>query len=188
MIECKCGCGQQLEKYDRYGRERKYLHGHNRTKKNPKDVIRDNVKMDNDCWIWQGYKQTSGHGQLVYRSKSYGAHRFSYKVFNGDIAGKYVCHKCDNPSCVNPDHLYLGTPHDNIKDVVFRYRHPALKMIHTDEKITKIRELYETGKYKQADLVKMFSVEQSLISRWVRYRKRPYADCEINPTCFSGGE
>ena len=77
------------------------------------------VKSDN-CWEWTGKKQSSGHGQVILHrgAKQLGAHRVSWEIHNGSIPkGMYVCHKCDNPSCMNPDHLFIGTNLDNIKDM-----------------------------------------------------------------------
>ena len=72
-----------------------------------------NKKGDNECWEWQAYTDKNGYGQFQSRS----AHRCSYSMCNGDIPdGLIVRHKCDNPPCVNPNHLLLGTTADNVRD------------------------------------------------------------------------
>lgn len=82
--------------------------------------------VDNGCVEWVGSKNKKGYGLFNYNSKYEYAHRFSYRKANGltKIPDKmYVCHSCDNPSCINPDHLWLGTHADNMKDCVKKGRH-----------------------------------------------------------------
>lgn len=69
------------------------------------------------CWNWIGCKNKSGYGQFKMNKKQIGAHRLSYSIYKGEIKyGLFVMHTCDNPSCVNPNHLMVGTPLDNVKD------------------------------------------------------------------------
>jgi len=85
------------------------------------------IKGPDDCWEWSARKNNKGYGifsPLKYRS----AHRTSWFIKHGEIPkGMYVCHHCDNPSCVNPSHLFLGTAMDNFKDAVNKGR---IKPIH----------------------------------------------------------
>lgn len=77
-----------------------------------------------DCWYWRGAKHKLGYGLFNSVPGESKAHRASWRLHNGDIpAGMMVLHKCDVRCCVNPDHLYLGTQFDNMRDCVERGRH-----------------------------------------------------------------
>jgi hypothetical protein len=79
------------------------------------------------CWEWMASCINSGYGQIRVDGKGVLAHRFSYDHFIGPIPdGHYVCHHCDNPSCVNPEHLFLGTQSDNMMDRDNKGRHPSV--------------------------------------------------------------
>lgn len=81
-----------------------------------------NVCGENECWEWKGSKSKDGYGKFVALGNQL-AHRVSWIIHNGEIPkGLQVLHECDNPPCVNPKHLFLGTNHDNVLDKVKKGR------------------------------------------------------------------
>ena len=82
------------------------------------------VRPKTRCWIWTLCTTQRGYGRLSYRGKHRYIHHVSYEEFVGPILeGKQVCHRCDVPSCCNPDHLYLGSQTENLIDCVRKGRH-----------------------------------------------------------------
>lgn len=85
-----------------------------------------NVDRSGDCWNWTAWRDRNGYGSFRINAprKCVKAHRFSYAIANGGIpSGEHlVCHKCDNPSCVNPSHLFLGSPLTNARDMIQKKR------------------------------------------------------------------
>lgn len=80
-----------------------------------------------DCWNWIGSKNKKGYGKMTVNGKNSYVHRLSYEVSNNESLGDLLAlHKCDNPSCVNPSHLFSGTQSDNLKDMIGKGRgnHP----------------------------------------------------------------
>ena len=76
------------------------------------------------CWEWQGSRFRNGYGRICVRGKRIGTHRYVWEVERGAIPpGMCVLHRCDNPRCVRPDHLFLGTNSDNTQDMVQKRRH-----------------------------------------------------------------
>lgn len=99
-------------------------------------------KKDNGCWEWTGCKVKGGYGRYCIKNVMYLSHRVVMNCFDPNIV---VCHKCDNPPCVNPDHLFLGTNKDNTQDCVKKGRFKsngklpiAVICIETDTKYSSI--------------------------------------------------
>lgn len=77
----------------------------------------------NGCWIWTGYKWSTGYGAITIQNKRTLVHRYMYEAFFGKVKdGNMVCHKCDNPLCVSPLHLFEGTGSDNVQDAIKKGR------------------------------------------------------------------
>jgi len=116
------------------------------------------------CWIWMGSLMAQGYGYAGNKSNGQplSAHRRSWELHRGPIPkGKHVLHKCDIRCCVYPDHLYVGTHQDNMRDMHERGRHGMAKLTKAD--IPHIRSLLERG-YKAKDIAYAWGVDRSAIS------------------------
>lgn len=135
------------------------------------------INKKGECWIWSSARNNKGYGFFSYKGKATLAHRFSYEVYVGNIKkGFQICHICDNPACVNPKHLFMGTQIQNMKDCVQKKRnrpprgekHPSAKL--TINNVKKIRKMYETGNYFHKELGIMFGVTKQNIGDILNYK------------------
>ena len=120
------------------------------------------------CWYWTGATFNTGYGKIGFRDKQLTTHRLSYIINNGEIInGLQVLHSCDNRLCVNPNHLFLGTIQDNMKDMVLKGRQNKAKgENHGHAKLTN-SQVYEIRNFKgnQKDIAKKYGVTQQTISK-----------------------
>ena len=128
------------------------------------------IKCENGCWEWTGCKRSkrSGYGALKVNGKMYPAHRLAYQLWNGEIpVGMVVRHKCDNPPCVNPEHLEIGSYKDNTNDMMARGRasvgekQGCSKL--TEDDVREIRILRGFG-FTLKELGKMYAVHFATIA------------------------
>lgn len=140
-------------------------------------------KSPEECWEWTGCRFNTGYGMLGVGSKCRSTHRLSWELHFGPVpGGLWVLHRCDNRSCVNPAHLFLGTARDNYHDSRAKGRHSAAdrhgmrrhpERIRrgeqsnparlTDAKVVAIRQRYKAGGISQSALAREYGVTQSTI-------------------------
>jgi hypothetical protein len=92
-------------------------------------ILRMSIPVtESGCWLWTGAISKNGYGNLGWQGKTLRASRAAYTAFVGEIKNDFqINHKCDVRSCVNPDHLYAGTHHQNVEDMVERGRQPRTR-------------------------------------------------------------
>jgi len=124
------------------------------------------VRGADECWEWQASRHASGYGMFSRERTTTRAHRLAWELANGPIPdGLCVLHRCDNRSCCNPSHLFLGTIADNSRDMVEKGR--AARGIKngraklTRQDVRRIRQLYNTGNHTLAALGRQFGVTES---------------------------
>jgi hypothetical protein len=139
--------------------------------------LKRRIKKTDSCWIWVGCTSATrkGYGTLhTSNGKLLKAHRLVYEIAFGVILtqNQLVCHRCDNPPCVNPSHLFLGTHVDNRKDCVAKGRQAKGenngRAILTEAQVSEIRRLYGPYKMSVHKLGRMFGVSGQTIHRALR--------------------
>ena len=135
----------------------------------------DKVDFGNplSCWPWTASLNTSGYGQIRIDGKNVAAHRLVWESAFGELpAGMNVCHRCDNPPCVNPNHLFLGTQSDNMRDCATKDRanKPKGSAVHTSrltaDDVENIRA--NAMNLTQVALAELFGVSQASVSAILR--------------------
>lgn len=131
--------------------------------------------LPDECWEWQGARTKIGHGRFRIGGHFVYPHRYAYELFNGSIPeNKSVCHRCDNPPCVNPAHLFLGTHLENMRDKEMKgrgnkpngERHFATTL--KAEQVQLIRALYASGNYTYVELARKYGVSKACIGEIIK--------------------
>lgn len=130
---------------------------------------------ESGCWLWSGPATPRGYGVFGFNGQSQRAHRVSYSLAKGSIpAGIGVCHKCDTPACINPDHLFLGDQKANIADAVAKGRVTTLAANAVPRACRKLTDAQVlevlSSPARQSELAARFGVDKSVI-RLIRRRK-----------------
>ena len=120
-----------------------------------------------DCWEWRGTRNNKGYGKFWLNGRTDLAHRVSYRIHNGEIpAGLMVRHTCDNPPCVNPAHLLVGTRKDNAQDALERDRYlrgvDNFQAKLTEGQVRDIRRSWDAGE-TQVSMARRFGVSRAAI-------------------------
>lgn len=147
------------------------------------DMIRAEIRFhdkyipepNSGCWIWiSSIHPPTGYGMIRWgENKNARAHRISWEINKGPIpVGLYVCHRCDNRICVNPDHLFVGTAKDNADDCISKGRNSRGRMIYTavlfPEQVLEIRRRYSAKLNSQRELAREYGVTRGNIKMILR--------------------
>jgi hypothetical protein len=128
------------------------------------------VVLPSGCWEWRSAQGTQRYGQFRAEEGLKKAHVYSYEMARGPVPqGVYVLHSCDNPPCVNPAHLRLGTHIDNMQDVIDRERHQHQRKLSATQ-IEAIKAL--KGVMTQQDIATQFGINNSMVSRILSGKRR----------------
>jgi len=180
---CQCGCGELApvarktsdDLGHRVGEPVRYICGHS-SRRPLEERFWEKVDKRNpdQCWEWTGARDQQGYGSIRPFRK---ASRASWVIHFGSIPdGMYICHRCDNPSCVNPSHLFLGTNADNLRDMRAKGRAynpgtPGEKNVSaklTEIEVTEIRSRYANGEGSHSQLAAHYGVSSSLIGQIIK--------------------
>ena len=121
-------------------------------------------KLESGCWLWTAYRMKNGYGLFRMPTKNELAHRAAYRLFNGVLDSRDVMHSCDNPACVNPKHLSLGTRKENMQDAKIKMR-TRVGELHGKAKLTNAQvQFAKTASGLQREIALALGVSQGHIS------------------------
>ena len=143
-------------------------------KKTDKKRFWEKVSKKNGCWQWTSALAVNGYGVFWFEGSNVYAHRHIFYLEGCDIpSGMQVCHTCDNPSCVNPDHLFLGSPSDNHVDSSKKGRRKGQKLC--EEDVRRIRDMHRSGG-KNKDISRLFKLHPKYVHKITSKEKWAHVD------------
>lgn len=126
--------------------------------------IWNKVEKTDTCWWWIGAKGSNGYGNINLNGKTYQITRLIYEIYKGVIPNKHqICHTCDNPTCVNPDHLFIGTALENQRDCTQKKRRGDVTPNVLRGRYLEVKKLYIEEKLTMAQIAKIMNVTKPSI-------------------------
>lgn len=157
---------------------------HNRSNDTMKTTLQrftEKVNKTDNCWEWTAYINRHGYGAIRFNGRATLAHRVSYELHNGPIPeGFLVCHHCDNPKCVNPGHLFIGTHQDNRNDCLKKGRFANGNTVKTHCKHGHAFSLENTYTYSNGHRMCRTCARKLMADEYIR-RKAARAILEVTP-------
>lgn len=126
--------------------------------------------LSTPCWLWNPKLSDQGYAVIKYHQKAYKVYRVMWERANGETipAGMSACHRCDNPACVNPEHIFIGTHDENMRDMISKGRQSAPRGL-TDDQVRTIRAAVKGGA-RQKDVCDAMGIGSDTVSRIVNYK------------------
>lgn len=133
------------------------------------------IDKSGDCWLWKANLNNRGYGVFTIGKEWFLAHRVSYAMSNGQSREtEAICHKCDNPKCVNPQHLFAGTLVDNAQDMAKKFRHGKRKVTH--DQVLEIKRRRAAGTLDAVKFAKEIGVAKITVYQIASGRTHKYLD------------
>src|SRR6266536_1594246 len=156
----------------------------NEAKKNTHQTFLDRItEAESGCWEWQGSKDARGYGKISINGTYWRTNRYSYQYYKGEIGRLNVLHKCDNPACCNPEHLFIGNQSENAIDMLNKGRSRVAKT--TPEQVFKIRDLFTSG-LKRKEIAAICGVSRRVVEAilnnesWTHLTNSPIKHIAVN--------